>query len=1116
MSQPQKQRQNLSPILNALSSSLSSSSVTQEEGHWKTLEDFLLKSTQHIPAKSVEKLLAMEGKENNHDTKNGDQSDSLNSSLIKLDKSTLRIAYGQVLTEPLDRIRSSVSSPPPDSSSSVTTLTTSTLHQALEDWILVFSFLQLLLEIFANVQKEKKSQLPVASVARHAEVSAKDVQEMITQLLRSLAGVVCKSLDQHKQQLQLKASEDDTMVTEEEEDAEAFYQRIFRNQGNGILTKEETTSTDTDFYSPRVTAIFVWQFLLRVSNTYIPILPKFLAPFWKTLSEMTTALQPLFPPTLSIEALKALLYFVRQGSWNLLQTLVADTLKHPQLSYSSALNTNSNLLTLCLKTLNFFLNRINFFLNRVSSTAGATSDHKFHRLCHHLIEQLALLQGLERLCFQDPKREADRTDQGECSSPSYLDLTTAVGKAQRCFDSLYCNQLGIAVVEKSMVVPCPQSVWENGWIKHVENEARNDQNDAVFVAVKELAFHATSLGNTSFLIQTIARVLSSSFKDDDTSTTGDDIDDTERNLLLLCRAVLFQGLPVCLTVQQQQEPETSAGCSFGCCDRLVAKTMTVLNQALRFLLKTRSERREREHVHRIYRLLVSWLGSASSSDKGHPLTVQVLTCVTLNTILLCNSSDVETDSIQNAYDFGQLLIHLLMDGRTVQPLRITAAAVLRRFLLHGSGSEEGTMDNEDEPSIERVKQQVYQGLARRVEQLAQAWQSYKKKRKRNHINARSHPASMQPNLLLPNDLQIVGQVLLLVPSNHFRLDKRDNHDQELSQSRDLLLATLGVYCNQYSSPPSVFFDVCSSSSKMNSASTSPRRATALEALTIALFQHRASKESQNNPLSMNALTNPPTPSMSNSELESLLGLMSHVTGSRTEGGQKKAALVSATFALASMARVMPPNPNVYLLDRLAQIFQQVFLSSFSSLRHKLVVSALCRFSSQVSDKYKHKLPSFLPSKSKANVQARLRKKTHIPPSSLMRKGHEKQDPIEFLAVLHRRYHQRLSLLGQPIMEELRRTGGSCAPLFPKPSSLAIQNGSFVLSLPTQDGRKATVIFPPCPESLADIAYMMGDCGGDDDEAAAATSIFQLVRPVLLEQEGTTVGCKFLLREHSHR
>lgn len=56
-------------------------------------------------------------------------------------------------------------------------------------------------------------------------------------------------------------------------------------------------------------------------------------------------------------------------------------------------------------------------------------------------------------------------------------------------------------------------------------------------------------------------------------------------------------------------------------------------------------------------------------------------------------------------------------------------------------------------------------------------------------------------------------------------------------------------------------------------------------------------------------------------------------------------------------------------------------------------------------------------------------------------------------------------------------------ILPCTTTSTIAPGSYVLELPTQEDRMATVIFPPGPESLQDIHYMLGGMGDDGQMTA---------------------------------
>ena len=78
-------------------------------------------------------------------------------------------------------------------------------------------------------------------------------------------------------------------------------------------------------------------------------------------------------------------------------------------------------------------------------------------------------------------------------------------------------------------------------------------------------------------------------------------------------------------------------------------------------------------------------------------------------------------------------------------------------------------------------------------------------------------------------------------------------------------------------------------------------------------------------------------------------------------------------------------------------------------------------------------------------------------------------------------------------------------------SLSIALGSYFLTMPTQEGRKAIVIFPPEESSLKDIKFMMGP--GDELEEGGwsqTTSLpgVQRLRHAMVSQGGS---CKMILK-----
>ena len=81
-----------------------------------------------------------------------------------------------------------------------------------------------------------------------------------------------------------------------------------------------------------------------------------------------------------------------------------------------------------------------------------------------------------------------------------------------------------------------------------------------------------------------------------------------------------------------------------------------------------------------------------------------------------------------------------------------------------------------------------------------------------------------------------------------------------------------------------------------------------------------------------------------------------------------------------------------------------------------------------------------------------------------------------------------------IMDRITRQLDSCVAVgsaignvLPCMSTTSIAPGSYILEMPTQEDRTATVIFPPGSKSLEDIQYMLGGMG---DEAQLTTQLLK--------------------------
>lgn len=119
-------------------------------------------------------------------------------------------------------------------------------------------------------------------------------------------------------------------------------------------------------------------------------------------------------------------------------------------------------------------------------------------------------------------------------------------------------------------------------------------------------------------------------------------------------------------------------------------------------------------------------------------------------------------------------------------------------------------------------------------------------------------------------------------------------------------------------------------------------------------------------------------------------------------------------------------------------------------------------------------------------------------------------PPKAQTLLKQRLQGRTDLSGQDIIRSLQarcarglipqRIRSKC--LLKKPNNILLPLGSFVISMPTQEGRSALVIFPPGEDSIKDIDYFRN---GDNSVTV------QELHGTALQPDGS---CRFVLREPS--
>lgn len=213
-------------------------------------------------------------------------------------------------------------------------------------------------------------------------------------------------------------------------------------------------------------------------------------------------------------------------------------------------------------------------------------------------------------------------------------------------------------------------------------------------------------------------------------------------------------------------------------------------------------------------------------------------------------------------------------------------------------------------------------------------------------------------------------------------------------------------------------------------------------------------------------------SFSNEAIHSIARFLDVCTSDRST------ALLStkATGILAAVGGVLPQNLSRSILEQLGQIFRRNLDKDVWPLR-ALTISSFVLFAPKVPSGLKDALPPCLPKHLQKIFHSRLRGSRLIG-----------EDTRRELTERH-----------QEDMSTLVRQSREQGSVFPSRTSMRLVEGSYLLQMPSQDGRHAIVVFPPRAEALEDIEMMLS---GHEDERPTVYRIRKVVC--------TGNGCKLSL------
>ena len=142
-------------------------------------------------------------------------------------------------------------------------------------------------------------------------------------------------------------------------------------------------------------------------------------------------------------------------------------------------------------------------------------------------------------------------------------------------------------------------------------------------------------------------------------------------------------------------------------------------------------------------------------------------------------------------------------------------------------------------------------------------------------------------------------------------------------------------------------------------------------------------------------------------------------------------------------------------DKILKVIRRAFVMCFNSSSNWAIsssgISSVMLFASHLHASHQHIIPHCFPQARMGLLQART--------------IGEVTEEETILDIVDKIAHLRCKAVGSPIQR-----------ILPSTITTSIAPGSYVLEMPTQEDRTATVIFPPGEKSLQDIQYMLGGMG----------------------------------------
>jgi len=870
------------------------------------------------------------------------------------------------------------------------------------------------------------------------------------------------------------------------------------------------------YHAPQVVTFLV-AFLLRTKSLFLTHRPDLLCALWKTLEALFRPLASQLAPELLQDALQGLVAIVKDFLQQVVGLLTATTGGLPIHMHPRQ-----------IKLASFFMTRMFTVLKIAMEYNQRLEDF----VMKEILSLMLCLRGIPTAAVNHRHPSFD-----------FLNACHKIAtKAEKCISCLVmqantkndvADQVGIQFQRVHVKLLLG--------LKHSTEHAITYNLPATSKASRLLK-DAFYIGKMETLSNALLQILHQPITSEDVLSFWNE-EATVNLVLTVCEHLLFENLPTIHHLFASQAllgakmSETAVTAPL---DQLLHNCLRCVSDAL-FHCETRAPCMT-TNIDRgaasLHRLVMRWLLPVNDNKQStvlqHPLTREcVHAVIEFHAIRL---SQIQSDSCIQCPSFVVLMVKLLFDARTRTCHRSALAVVLRNLLKSSA-------------PVSRQLQSCIR--AEYVTKIRLKFDLIRRKRNRNGKDKKENRSSPSNNKKWSSeDARIVGTVLSRLPSSiipNLAVDIERFHLQiksftgENCRSKKLGLRTANtailvlalLEAIHREDPANLKNDVSDgmdfaevqhavaswylslwkkASADGKSQHMDPKQLIVLASLGRSLLRL----------LKTNCERKSKAPLLTETQTNLVFELLQTVTGkailsviaaSSSSNGTSLAHLVwEATKLLGCIVNGFPTANADHVFQGVIEIVCNLLVPETCWSYQALVIGSLHAFSSSLPKTQSHLLSTCLRKKRhKSLLQCRIKGFAFEYEKSSQQEGSKKSSS-------KRAFSSILELLNRCSRDLEHASGVMAIPrslTAGSTNALSISLGSYFLTMPTQDGRKAIVIFPPEESSLADIWHMMAAAEQDDvvDEEeglrqGTAPPGVQRLRNMKLSEDGG--ACKMIL------